>query len=92
LIEKPFPDHNHRRNVKSVPDFFAIIDPRFAEKNRSLKIIFQSDRDFSFSIAITIPIKIRSKKIKDRFSDQIRSAIFWGTGYSGLYTLPGSCR
>jgi len=35
----------------------------------------KSDRGFSFSIAITIPIKIVSGKIRDRFSDQIRSAI-----------------
>ena len=85
LIEKPFPDYNYRWNVKSVPDFFMKIDPRIAEKNRSLKKMFQSNRNFSFSIAIMIPIKIRSGKIRDRFSDQIRSAIFWGPGYSGIY-------
>jgi hypothetical protein len=47
--------------------------------------VFESISDFEITIAITIPIKNRSGKIADRFSDRIRSAISGSKSISGFH-------
>jgi hypothetical protein len=60
-------DQKYRRDAKSVRDFFVKIGSRFSFQNRSAIFIFKPDPDFQIIIAITIAIKNRSGKIKDRF-------------------------